>query len=283
MQISRLARTRRAHLYSTVFVFLASALSPVAVRADGHGGGGGGHHGRGGGGRNWQGFGGFGFYGGGFAMGGYMSLGFAPFVVANPVMVPVPIQPVVVRNGMGNGGLMLPQPGPAPFVMNPQAQPARPQPAKADNLVTLGDRLFRAKNTKKAEERYDQARRSNPKSATPLVRLAQLAIGRGDYARAADLFRDATITEPGWQVNAGDIQAIYTEPGDFAKAIAKLESHLQQSPNDRDGWLVLGAQLYLSGKTRQAGDVFRRLSDRKPDSTLAAFLDATNPDVPARQ
>ena len=65
-----------------------------------------------------------------------------------------------------------------------------------------------------------------------------------------------------------------TSPG-----VAKLESHLQASPNDRDGWLVLGAEWYLSGRARQAADVFTRLNDRKPDATLAAFLDATTPDA----
>ena len=39
--------------------------------------------------------------------------------------------------------------------------------------------------------------------------------------------------EPGWLVNAVDIQSVYGEPADFAKVIAKLETHLQKMPNDR--------------------------------------------------
>ena len=81
-------------------------------------------------------------------------------------------------------------------------------------------------------------------------------------------------------IAAPDIQAIYAEPGDFAKQIAKLESHLQAHPHDRDAWLMLGTQLYLSGRTRQSADVFARLSDREPDATLAAFLEATTPRKP---
>src|SRR5206468_3344721 len=138
-------------------------------------------------------------------------------------------------------------------------------------------------NNHRAEQRYMQAVQANPHSARPRVRLAQLALVRGDYEDAAEQFRSATTAEPGWLINATDVQALFAEPGDFAKALAKLESHLQVTPNDRDGWLVLGAEWFLSGRTRQAADVFTRLNDRKPDATLAAFLDATTPDGAARE
>ena len=48
-------------------------------------------------------------------------------------------------------------------------------------------------------------------------------------------------------------------------------------PGDRDAWLVLGAELFLSGQTHRAADIFLRLTDRKPDPALAAFLDAATP------
>ena len=60
--------------------------------------------------------------------------------------------------------------------------------------------------------------------------------------------------------------------------IARLEAHLQAHPADRDAWLVLGAEWFLSGRTRKAADVFLRLSDRAPDPALAAFLAATEGD-----
>jgi cytochrome c-type biogenesis protein CcmH/NrfG len=127
-----------------------------------------------------------------------------------------------------------------------------------------------------------QAVRANPQSATPHVRLAQLALVRGDYVEAAEEFRFASTAEPGWLINAVDVQSLFGEPADFADALAKLETHLQATPTDRDGWFVLGAEWYLSGRTRQAADVFTRLNDRKPDATLASFLDATTPDAISR-
>ncbi len=216
---------------------------------------------------------------------GFVSFQYTPnFVFFNSgsgFVGPPPQIPIVA--GPVGGGLMLPQPQ-IPNQGWPQALPQkiRPEPAKSDGLVTIGDRLFRAGNYRRAEDRYEQARRANPNSATPVVRLAQLALVRGFYKEAAEQFRAAMVAEPGWHVNAPDIQALYAEPADFARVISKLESHLQASPGDRDAWLVLGAQLYLSGKTRQAGDVFKRLHDRKPDQVLASFLDATTLDPPPK-
>lgn len=117
-----------------------------------------------------------------------------------------------------------------------------------------------------------------PDLAAPHIRLAQIAIARGNYSDAADRFRQAELAQPGWIVTAPDIQSIYAEPAVFARTVTRLESHLQLHPDDRAAWLVLGAQWFLSGRTIKAADVFRRLNDpkRKPDLALSAFLDASN-------
>jgi cytochrome c-type biogenesis protein CcmH/NrfG len=154
----------------------------------------------------------------------------------------------------------------------------RRDPSRAIQLVTMGDRLFRVGNLKKAEERYLQATRADSGAAAPRFHLAQIALVRVEYAEAAHRIREAETAQPGWITTAPDIQAIYAEPSDFARHLARLESHLQMHPDDRDAWLVLGAELYLSGRTGRAADVFQRLNDpkRRSDVALAAFLDATN-------
>jgi cytochrome c-type biogenesis protein CcmH/NrfG len=160
----------------------------------------------------------------------------------------------------------------------PNANTQRSDPVRAAQRVTMGDRLLRAGNVKKAEERYQQATRHAPDLAAPRVRLAQIAFLRGNYTDAALRFRDAETAEPGWIVTAPDIQAIFGEPTEFARHIAKLETYIQSHPGDRDAWLVLGAEWFLTGRTTKAADVFQRLNDpkRKPDIALAAFLDASN-------
>lgn len=158
--------------------------------------------------------------------------------------------------------------------------PRRTETARSNQLVRLGDRLFKADNLKRAEERYLQSARASPDSAKPWVRLAQVSLLRGDYTEAAERIRQGLTCEPGWLAHADDIVAVYGEPADFHAVIARLETHLQVRTNDRDAWLVLGTQWYLSGQTRKAADVFLRLSDRKADPALAAFLAAGDPAPP---
>ncbi len=174
-------------------------------------------------------------------------------------------------------GLLLPEPAPAPAPLK------KCDRARSSQLVTIGDRLFRAGNTRRAAERYEQAVRADPAAAAPRIRLSQLALLRARYSEAALQLREALTTEPGWLAKAPDIESLYLEPADFARQVSNLETHLQANPGDRDAWLVLGAKWYLSGRTRKAADIFLRLSDRKPDPALAAFLDATIPDVRARR
>ncbi|MDG3006978.1 tetratricopeptide repeat protein [Paludisphaera mucosa] len=147
---------------------------------------------------------------------------------------------------------------------------------RAEQLTTFGDRMFRIGNYKRAEERYQQAIHANPYSAAPRLRLAQVALVREQYPLAADLLREAETAQPGWIVTARDVQSLYAEPADFARHVAKLEAHLHRKPEDRDAWLVLGAQWFLSRREAKAADVFLRLDEprRKPDVALAAFLDA---------
>jgi hypothetical protein len=203
--------------------------------------------------------------------------GFAPF------MGPAFPQGGVVPFGMGggfDGGLNLPTP-PRGMVdpTQPGARPRGSNPARSKELTDIGDRSFRGHNIKRAEDKYKLAVKADPASPTPHVHLAQVSVARGDYAAAADHLRNAvTVASDGsWLINAPDIQAIFGEPADFARQLAKLETHLQANPNDREGWFVLGAETYLSGRSRQAFDVFQRLTDRRTDDALTAFIDASRP------
>lgn len=161
------------------------------------------------------------------------------------------------------------------------ARAARPverrlDPGRAELLATVGDRLLRSGDLNRAVARYEQALDADPTSANTRLRLAQVAVIRGDYAEAANRLREAEAADPGHLLrHPFDVQGLHPEPADFAALVDGIEAHLAANPNDRDAALVLGSQLYLSGRTAQAADVFRRLTDRKPDPALAAFLEAS--------
>lgn len=271
----------------TVLCVLASVSMPAL--AGSHSGGaphhhGGSHH-HGGGfpfgvGGGWAGYP-FPYYQS-FGVGGFPIVFMPPIFAYSPNWYP-PYAPPVQAPGWNGNALAGPMPPLAmgrPVADVPKRKKSEPE--KSKQLVTVGDRLFRAGNNRRAAERYEQAAKADPHAAAPRVRLAQCALVKGQYIEAANHFREAQTAEPGWLANATDIQTIYAEPADFAKQIAALESHLQVHPRDRDAWLVLGAQWYLSGRTQKASDVFLRLSDRAPDATLAAFLDASTPAAEAR-
>jgi hypothetical protein len=226
------------------------------------------------------------FYG--YGPGG--AFGFSPpvFVIGSGGFFPNPgpaFVPQPFPAAMGRGGLMLPMP-PAgfldPIATRPAPRPRQPNPARAKEQVEVGDRSFRAGDIKRAEDKYKIAAKADPSAPSPHVHMAQVSMVRGDYASAADRLRDAVTVAPNadWLLRVADIQAIFVEPADFAKQLARLESHLQANPNDRDAWFVLGAECYLSGRTKQASDVFQRLTDRRPDEALAAFLDASKTKLP---
>jgi Tetratricopeptide repeat len=214
-----------------------------------------------------------GYYGGFYG-------GYAPMLAIGPGGFVPPVGWMGPAFVQGPGPLLAPPPLGMPGIdRNAKRANLKPSdPARSEQLTTLGDRLFRAGNFKRAEERYLQAIRAAADLAKPRFRLAQIAMMRGQYATAATRIREAETAQPGWIVNASDIQALYGEPADFANNLARLETHLQTNPDDRDAWLVLGAEWFLSGRTTKAADVFKRLNDpnRKLDVALAAFLDASN-------
>ncbi len=252
------------------------AFAPASMALAWHGGGHGGAHSAG----SFSGASlGYGFGYGPFGGTVYPGFGFVA-----PTFVPVPVAPVPVLRGLG-----LPMPprelaGAAAIPVanranGNRARAASANPARARELTEIGDRSFRGGNNKRAEERYQLALKADPSAPLPRVHLAQVALVRGDYKRAAEQLRSAVAAHPdaGWLKNAPDIQAIFSEPGDFAGHLAKLESHLQANPNDRDGWFVLGVEWYLSGRVRQASDVFHRIDDRSSDDALAVFRDVSEP------
>ena len=182
-------------------------------------------------------------------------------------------RPGMPRSG-GPGGMRLGDPDPAYY--SATAPPRQANPARGEELVELGDRAFRGGNYKKATERYKLASKVNFDSPVPSIHLAQVAVLHGDYATAAENLRESinASRDMQWLSNVPDIQSMYGEPAEFARLLARLESHLQTHPDDRDAWFVLGAQNYFSGRHQLATDAFLRLTDRRPDPPLSAFLRA---------
>jgi tetratricopeptide (TPR) repeat protein len=186
---------------------------------------------------------------------------------AAAVPVPVPPRP--------EEGFVVDRPiARAERVIRPAAFKAA-DPARLAQMIETGDRMFRVRNFVRAESWYQQALAADPESVRVRLRLAQLAVERGQYRQAANWLQEAQDIQPRWLDRADDVQVLYKEPVEFGRLIGRIETHLQAHPEDRDAWLLLGAQYQLAGRSKQASDIFLRLTDRRPDALLQAFLDTS--------
>ena len=85
--------------------------------------------------------------------------------------------------------------------------------------MTMGDRLFRAANLKKSEERYHRRSGRPPIWLPREFAWHRSRWRRGNYIDAANRLRDAETAEPGWIVTAPDLQSLYGEPSEFSRTI----------------------------------------------------------------
>ena len=173
-----------------------------------------------------------------FAVGGGYNFWPPYYAVGTPAGVITYAPPMML---MGPGGLgpvpvtidrgpIAPPPPPglvAPPPEKPPARPTRKDAARAEQLVLLGDRLFRNNNNKKAEERYLQAARLDPSSAAPLIRLAQIAVVREQFAEAAHRLREAETAQPGWIVDRAGRPGASTASPPSSPAAVPTRIHLQ--------------------------------------------------------
>jgi len=192
--------------------------------------------------------------------------GWAPILMLSPPQ----FEPGIPRPPFGDP--------PVPSKVVPRPRPT--DPALAARLVKMGDNLFRAGNLNRAQERYEQAVRADFSDAAPRMRLAQVAMVRARYSEAADHLREAQAADPHWLDHPRDVQTLFGDPSDFAAQVGRLETHLQAHPEDRDAWLMLGINRLLTGQSREASDIFLRISGDHPDPALSAFLDASTRRVP---
>ena len=224
----------------------------------------------------------------GFGVGGGGFFYYSPILVIAPGGF-MPPMPAMMPPFMPRRGPLLAPPPPGMLGPDPRAnvRPANVRhgdPVRAAQLITVGDRLFRAGNLKKAEERYQQAMRTAPDLAAPprpprpgRPGSGQLHRGRQPAPRCRDRRAGLDRHRPRHPVDLRRAGRVQPARSPASNPIVQIH------PDDRDAWLVLGAEWFLSGRTAKAADVFLRLNDpnRKPDVALAAFLDACNQAEPS--
>ena len=218
-----------------------------------------------------------------FVGGGGFFFGVSPVLVMGPGSFLPPMAWMGPTFLPARAPLMPPPPpgflGPNGGIAGNKAKAKPSDPVRSGQLTTLGDRLFRAGNLKKAEERYLQAMRVAPTWPHRVSGWLRSPLRGATTPTQPTRLREAETAEPGWIVNAPDIQTIYGEPTEFARQFgAARDLSCRPIPTTAmDGWSW--EPNCFSRVERQRPPTSSRgstIPNRKSDVALAAFLDASN-------
>ncbi|HWO07096.1 MAG TPA: tetratricopeptide repeat protein [Candidatus Paceibacterota bacterium] len=100
-----------------------------------------------------------------------------------------------------------------------------------------------------AQRTYERAFEANPTNPVPKLRLAQLAVVRGDNATARTHLQEALALKQNFAAAYFLLSQVEAADGNNEEAIQAAATAVQLVPNDPVGWFNLGYILYL-------GDVF---------------------------
>ena len=120
--------------------------------------------------------------------------------------------------------------------------------ARASNhYLTLGDSAFRDGRYGDAVHFYAKAVEFAPDEGVLYLVLADALFATGDFHYGAYALRKALELDPTLLDLEVDKHEFYSDPADFDKQLATLESYLTDHPSDNDGRLLLAAN-YLAAQ-----------------------------------
>ena len=123
-----------------------------------------------------------------------------------------------------------------------------------------------------ATDAYDRAFAAQPTNPIPKVRLAQIAITRGDADQARTYLQEAIALKPDLAIAyylLSQVEA-YSSNGDAAVEAAAVV--VQLVPNDPLGWFNLGYILYSGGVYQESATVLEQAISLSPDYANAWFI-----------
>ncbi|MHC4079527.1 MAG: tetratricopeptide repeat protein [Planctomycetota bacterium] len=140
------------------------------------------------------------------------------------------------------------------------------------NHVKLGDFYFREGKYDKAAESYLRALAYAPEDASIHFILADALFGMGDYHYAAFIIRKALRLDPEMAKAKADKREFYKDPKEFEKQLETLRKYIGEKPYDSAAHLVLGYNLYFSGKPGLAKEAFAQVLKISPDDQAAQLF-----------
>lgn len=122
----------------------------------------------------------------------------------------------------------------------------------AQRYVELGDTAFRAGRWSEAVQLYAHALEQQPGVGVLHLVLADALFATGDYHYAAFSLRRAFALDPALASAAIDKRSFYSDPLEFDRQLARLETYVKEHPEDADARLVLAANELFGGRPQAA-------------------------------
>ncbi|WP_145253858.1 hypothetical protein [Planctomycetes bacterium Pan216] len=145
---------------------------------------------------------------------------------------------------------------------------------RSGTYVTSGIRLFKAGVYNRAAERFEEAARLAADDATPHFLRTQSLIATKRYRDAAVALKNGLKLNGDWLDLGFDMRGLYDDQADLASQMADLAAELQANPLDRDALLLLGFELFMTGRKEEARPLLEQVVRLEPDdSHVKPFFD----------
>lgn len=196
---------------------------------------------------------------------------------ANDRFNPIDAQPELAGTEFGNGRSVDRDRNPQ-FATLPTTTPLNQDlEARGRELLVAGTRLFNAGSYRQAAERFAQAGNYLSSDATPHFFRAQAFFAQGDYAAATEAIRTGLKRDPQWADLNFDVRALYEREEVLQAQLGSLARTIQTRGATADTMVLLGYELFVTGKRDQAHVVLTKAADLTVEPgavrTLLAWYD----------
>jgi predicted CXXCH cytochrome family protein len=142
---------------------------------------------------------------------------------------------------------------------------ARYSPAGPDFYFELGDGYARSGKSDEAIRWYKEALRKKPDFRPAIKQLAATLIGKGEYARATEVLRQAIASPPTDEALFTDLGNTYLRQGMFPQAQQTLRRALEINPEQPEAQNLLGLVAVQKDDATEAETRFRAALRSQPD------------------
>jgi Flp pilus assembly protein TadD len=148
----------------------------------------------------------------------------------------------------------------------PKKQPADMPKDEHGRLVAAAREAFAAGEYGRAERRFAQAIRAEPKEPLAYFLMAQAQFALGKYQEAVASIEDGLRLKPDWPGERFDPSQPYAgNKNDYTEHLERLEETLQRHPNDFFLLFLRGYQLWFDGDKVEARALFEKALKVAPE------------------